>query len=89
VGADGERRQYWAKLMDEATEFMRAIMAYPVEECGEPMASLVEAAEAAGVDVEFSSEKDTKLAQKLGQLQPFMAVFLHECVGQLASSGPT
>ena len=35
------------------------------------------------------SEKDTKLAQKLGQLQPFMVVFLLECMGQLASFGPT
>jgi hypothetical protein len=29
------------------------------------------------------------LAQKLGQLQPFIAVFLHEYMGQLASFGPT
>ena len=34
-------------------------------------------------------EKDAKLAQKLGQLQPFTAVFPQECMGQLASSGPT
>jgi hypothetical protein len=35
------------------------------------------------------SEKDAKLAQKLGQLQPFTAaVFPQECMGQLASSGP-
>ena len=30
-----------------------------------------------------------KLAQKFGQLQPFMAVFPQECMGQLASLGPT
>jgi hypothetical protein len=35
------------------------------------------------------SEKDTKLAQKLGQLQPFIAVFPQKCMGQLASFGPT
>jgi hypothetical protein len=29
------------------------------------------------------------LAQKLGQLQPFIAVFLQECMGQLAYFGPT
>ena len=28
-----------------------------------------------------ASEEDAKLAQKLGQLQPSMAVFSHECVG--------
>jgi hypothetical protein len=35
------------------------------------------------------SEKDAKLAQKLGQLQPFISAFPQECVGQLASFGPT
>ena len=35
------------------------------------------------------SEKDAKLAQKLGQLQPFIAVFPQQCMGQLASSGTT
>jgi hypothetical protein len=35
------------------------------------------------------SEKDAKLAQKLDQLQPFIAVFPQECMGQLASFGPT
>jgi hypothetical protein len=36
-----------------------------------------------------TGEKDAKLAQKLGQLQPFAAVFPQECTGQLASFGPT
>ena len=35
------------------------------------------------------SEKDATLAQKLGQLQPFIAVFPQKCVGQLAYFGPT
>jgi hypothetical protein len=35
------------------------------------------------------SEKDAKSAQKLGQLQPFIDVFSQECMGQLASFGPT
>jgi hypothetical protein len=35
-----------------------------------------------------ASEKDAKLAQKLGQLQPFMVVFPQECMGQFASFGP-
>ena len=34
-------------------------------------------------------EKDTKLAQKLGQRQPFIAVFPQDCAGQLAYFGPT
>ena len=35
------------------------------------------------------SKKDAKFAQKLGQLQLFIAVFPQECMGQLASFGPT
>jgi hypothetical protein len=35
------------------------------------------------------SESDTQLAQKLGQLQPFVAAFPQECMGQLASFGST
>ena len=35
-----------------------------------------------------ASEKDAKLAQKLGQLQSFIAAFPQECMGQLASVGP-
>ena len=38
---------------------------------------------------EDKSEVDAKLANKLGRLQPFTAVFPQECVGQLALFGPT
>jgi hypothetical protein len=38
---------------------------------------------------QLAGEKDAELAQKLVQLQPFLAVFPQECEGQLASSGPT
>jgi hypothetical protein len=41
------------------------------------------------LEAEFMrSEKDAKLAQKLAQLQPFLAVFPHECMGKQASFGP-
>jgi hypothetical protein len=35
------------------------------------------------------ARKDAKLAQKLGQLQPSIAASAQECMGQLASFGPT
>jgi hypothetical protein len=35
------------------------------------------------------SEKDAKWVQKLAQLRPFIAVLPQECMGQLASFGPT
>jgi hypothetical protein len=37
---------------------------------------------------DHESEKDAKLAQRLGQLQPFIAILPQECMGQLASFGP-
>jgi hypothetical protein len=39
--------------------------------------------------LDCKGEKDAKLAQKLGQLQPFIAVFSRENMCQLASFGPT
>jgi hypothetical protein len=37
----------------------------------------------------YHSEEGVKLAQKLGQLQTFTAVFRKECMGQLAPFGLT
>ena len=34
--------------------------------------------------IKVEREKDAKLAQKLGQLQPFVPAFPQECMGQLA-----
>lgn len=51
---DDARRAYWATKMDEAYEFMGQIRQYPVNECGEPVVSLVESVRAAGVEVAFS-----------------------------------
>ena len=49
-----ERRVYWAAQLDEAHDFMMRIMDYPVEECGERLVSLPDAADEAGVEVTFS-----------------------------------
>jgi D-alanyl-D-alanine dipeptidase len=51
---DVARRVYWSAMMDEADAFMRGIMTYSVEECGEPLVALEEAVRAAGVEVFFS-----------------------------------
>lgn len=45
-------RRYWIEQMDEAFAFMEAMRRYPVEECGEALVSLRDAAE--GLEVEFS-----------------------------------
>jgi zinc D-Ala-D-Ala dipeptidase len=52
--SDEERRRYWTLQMDAAYRFMLAVQEYPVEECGEPVIPLREAASAAGVTVFFS-----------------------------------
>lgn len=52
-----ERRAYWAEQMEEGYAMVEKLLAFPVEECGEPFASLPEAAGAAGVEMEFSGSK--------------------------------
>jgi hypothetical protein len=42
-----------------------------------------------GLVILHDSKKEAKLAQKLGQLQPYIAVLPQECMGQLASFGPS
>jgi D-alanyl-D-alanine dipeptidase len=53
---DDARRAYWVAQMEEAYRFMVAVGDYPVAECGERAVSLRDAADAAGVEVEFSSK---------------------------------
>ncbi len=53
-GSEGQRRLYWTQQMDAAYEFMLAIRDYPVEECGETLASIPDAAREAGVTLLFS-----------------------------------
>ncbi len=52
---DAGRRSYWTDQMEAAYAFMQAVRAYPVAECGEPLRSLPEATQAAGVEVAFSA----------------------------------
>ena len=75
---DHARRAYWTARMDEAHAFMRTIMAYPVEECEEPMVSMVEAARSAGVEVVFSDRPHVEGLPRLYFLRrrlvlPFLA----------------
>ena len=51
---DDARRAYWIEQMDAGHEFMMKMLDYPVEECGEGMASLRGAVEDAGVEVVFA-----------------------------------
>lgn len=51
------RREYWSQQMEEAAAFIEAMREYPVQECLEPLASMTEAVERAGVEAEFSTSK--------------------------------
>ena len=77
-GDERERRAYWTRQMDAAYDFMLAIQDYPVEECGEPLASLPDAVDAAGVRVLFSELPHVRGLRRLhflrrGLLQDFLA----------------
>jgi D-alanyl-D-alanine dipeptidase len=54
---DDRRRTFWAEQMEAAFRFMEEVAAWPVEECGEPLTSLREAAEEAHVETHFSETK--------------------------------
>ncbi len=51
---DEARRRYWTEYMDEMDRLVDEMLAYPHEECGEPLAPIPEAMKAAGAEVTFS-----------------------------------
>jgi D-alanyl-D-alanine dipeptidase len=54
---EAARRAYWTEQMELGYQMVEQLMAFPVQECGEPFASLREAAEAARVEMQFSTSK--------------------------------
>ena len=73
------RKEYWTRLMDEATEFLDRIKPYPVNECGEGVVSLVPASEEAGVEVVFSEKPHVDGLPRIflyreGLIKPFLAL---------------
>ena len=75
---DDARRAYWTARMDEANAFMRAMADYPVRECGESMASLVDAVRSVVIEVAFSDRPHVYGLPRLyylraGLVTPFLA----------------
>lgn len=54
---DAARRAYWSDQLEKGYALVRQIEAFPVEECCEPFASLVDAVEESNVEVIFSESK--------------------------------
>lgn len=63
------RRAYWSEQMDAAYDFMRWMLKYPVEECGESLVSLPESVSAEGVAVEFSLTRNAGRYDRLFYLR--------------------
>ncbi|WP_010583707.1 peptidase M15 [Schlesneria paludicola] len=59
---DAARRAYWAEQMELGYALVQRILAFEVLECGEGFASLRDAAESAGIEMQFS---DSKIAGEL------------------------
>ncbi len=76
---DEARRLFWAEQMDAAFLFMQKVALLPVNECGEPMASLAEAARNADVEVLFSERPAPAGSKRLfylrkGLIAPFLDI---------------
>ena len=59
------RRVFWVDQMEAAYAFMMKMLDCPVEECGEPLVSLVDAVDDGDVEVMFA---ETKLANVYGRI---------------------
>jgi zinc D-Ala-D-Ala dipeptidase len=62
---EAHRRTYWTEQLDLGYAFVENLLKFPVEECGEPFASLPDAAREAGVEMRFS---DSKIAGDLDRV---------------------
>ena len=60
-----ERREYWTRQLELGYGMVEELLAYPVEECAEPFASIPDAAAAAGIEMHFST---TKIAGDLDRI---------------------
>jgi len=59
---DQQRRDYWIDYMNQMDQLVVEVLAYPYEESGEPLKSIPEAFDGAGVEALFSATKiDGKL----------------------------
>ena len=73
-----QRRAFWTEQLERAHAFMQQVLVYPVQECGEKLVALPDAARAAGVRIEFSPAKhalglDRQYYLRAGQIDGFLA----------------
>jgi len=81
------RRDFWARRMDEAYAFMQRVRQQPVHEGGEPLRSLVEAAQSAGVEVAFSSRPHVQGLPRLYFLREGLVAAFLAAAREMAGRG--
>lgn len=81
------RRSYWTAKMDEAFAFMGQIRQYPVNECGEPVVSLVDAVAGAGLEVAFSERPHVQGLPRLYFLRAGLIDSFVACARQMNERG--
>jgi len=54
---DSARRKYWTDYMDRMDLLIDELLAYPYDDCGEPLESIADAFDAAGVEAMFSESR--------------------------------
>lgn len=57
IADDAARRAYWAEQMELGYQLIERVLPFDVRECGEPFASICDAAQAADVEMLFSTSK--------------------------------
>jgi len=76
---EASRRAYWAEQMQLGYDMIQGILPFPMDECGEPFASIPDAADEAGVEMQFSESKiagglDRIFMIRQGLIKDLMAV---------------
>jgi len=74
---EAARRAYWTEQMELGYAMVEKLIAFPVNECGEPFASLPDAAESAGVEMRFST---SKIAGELDRVYYMRESLTHDVV---------
>mgnify|MGYP001206635390 FL=1 len=74
---EAARRAYWTEQMELGYAMVEKLIAFPVNECGEPFASLPDAAASAGVEMEFST---SKIAGELERVYFMRESLVHDVV---------
>lgn len=84
---DDARRSYWTQQMEAAHALIMEVIRHPVDECGERVVALPEAAQDAGVDVQFSERPHVNGLPRLYLLREGLAPALIAAAREMNDRG--